>query len=47
VLDAMGDVIAQHLLLDPAQRGADRGNLRDDAETMSRTSITLVLIVTP
>ena len=32
VLDAMRDVIAQHLLLDPAQRGADRGDLRDDVD---------------
>ena len=35
MLDAMRDVIAQHLLLDPAQRGADRGNLRDDVDAIA------------
>src|SRR5205085_9874122 len=35
VLDAMRDVIAQHLLLDPAQRGADRGDLRDDVDAIA------------
>ena len=35
VLDAMGDVILQHLLLDPAQRGAHRRDLRDDVDAVA------------
>jgi Cu+-exporting ATPase len=35
VLDAVGDVIAQHLLLDAAQGGADRGDLRDDVDAIA------------
>ena len=35
VLDAMRDVIAQDLLLDAAQRGAHRGNLRHDVDAVS------------
>src|SRR5687767_3085126 len=35
VLDAMRDMIAQDFLLDPAQRGAHRGNLRDDVDAVA------------
>jgi hypothetical protein len=35
VLDAMADVIAQHLFLDPPQRGTYRGNLRDDVDAVA------------
>ena len=35
VLDAMRDVVAQDLLLDPAQRGTHRGNLRHDVDTVA------------
>jgi hypothetical protein len=33
-LDAMADVIAQDLFLDPPQRGTDRRNLRDDVDAI-------------
>lgn len=35
MLDAMGDVVAQHLLLDPAQRGPHRRDLRDDVDAVA------------
>src|SRR4030081_1948984 len=35
VLDAMGDVVAQDLLLDPAQRRPRRGDLRDDVDAVA------------
>src|SRR5688572_18266635 len=35
VLDAMRDVVAQDLLLDPAQRRAHRRNLGDDVDTVT------------
>ena len=35
VLDAMGDVVAQDLLLDAAQRGAHRGDLRHDVDAVA------------
>src|SRR5215475_2408733 len=35
VLDAMSDMIAQHLLLDAAERGAHRGDLRDDVDAVA------------
>ena len=35
VLDAMRNVVAQNLLLDPAERGAHRGNLRDDVDAVA------------
>ena len=35
VLDAMADVVAQDLLLDPPQRGAHRRNLRDDVDAVA------------
>ena len=34
-LDAMGDVVAQDLLADAAQRGAHRRNLRDDVDAIA------------
>jgi len=35
MLDAMADVIAQHLVLDAAQRGADRRQLSKDVDAVS------------
>ncbi len=35
VLDAMGDVVAQDFLLDPAQRGAHRADLRHDVDAVA------------
>jgi hypothetical protein len=35
VLDAMADVIAQHLFLDPPQRRANRRDLRDDVNAIA------------
>ena len=35
VLDAMRDMIAQDLLLDPAQRGAHGGNLGHDIDAVA------------
>src|SRR5262249_42668748 len=35
VFDAVSDVIAQHLLLDPPERGAHRGNLGDDVDAIA------------
>src|SRR5262245_59976116 len=35
MLDAMGDVVLQHLLLDPPQRGANRRDLRDDVDAVA------------
>src|SRR5215813_7624783 len=35
VLDAMGHMVAQHLLLDAAERGAHRGDLRDDVDAVA------------
>jgi hypothetical protein len=35
MLDAMGNVVAQHLLLQPTQGSADRGNLRYDVDTVA------------
>ena len=35
MLDAMGDVIAQDLLLEAPQRGAHRRNLRDDVDAIA------------
>ena len=33
-LDAVGDMVAQHLLLDPAQGGPNSGELRDDVDAV-------------
>ena len=35
MLDAMGDVVLQDLLLDPAQRGAHRRDLRHDIDAVA------------
>ncbi|MEA2873847.1 MAG: hypothetical protein QOH67_3823 [Hyphomicrobiales bacterium] len=35
VLDAMRDMVAQDLLLDPAQRGPHGGNLRHDVDAVT------------
>ena len=35
VLDAMGDVLSQDLLLDAPQRGADGGDLCDDVDAVA------------
>lgn len=35
LVDAMGDVIAEDLLLDPAERRPDRGNLSDDIDAVA------------
>jgi len=38
MLDAMGDVVLQHLLLDASQRGAHRRDLRDDVDAVASSS---------
>src|SRR5438105_2366895 len=35
MLDAMGDVVLQHFLLDASQRGAHRRDLRDDVDAVA------------
>src|SRR5215813_4388895 len=35
MLDAMGDMVAQHLLLDAAERGAHGRDLRDDVDAVA------------
>src|SRR5215472_12245401 len=35
MLDAMGDVVAQYLFLDAAERGANRRNLRHDVDAIA------------
>ena len=35
VFDAMRDVILQHFFLDAAERGTNRGNLRDDIDAVT------------
>lgn len=34
-VDAMADMVAQNFLLDPAQGGANRRDLRDDVDTIA------------
>lgn len=35
VFDAMADVVAKNFLFEPAQRGADRGDLRHDVDAVA------------